>query len=154
MLLKEYVLSSVTVALFSSVMLSLSHKKNNKTAACCVGVIIISAIMLPFVDIIKEVDLKGDLEFEAEPSIDVTGEEALRTSFEAGISRYVAEHYNAPVNSIKVNADGFSVESMRAESIYITLDGKGMLLDYRRIEEDVAKQFTSGGACEVELNVG
>ncbi len=153
-MLKEYVMSSVSITLFSSIMLSLSHKKNNKTAACCVGIIIISAIMLPFVDVIGGIDISGDFEFGTDSSIDMSGEEVLKASFEEGISRYVAEHYSTPIESVKVNIDGFDAEYMQADSIYITLDGKGMLLDYRRIEDDVAEQFTNGGRCEVELNVG
>ena len=45
------------------------------------------------------------------------------------------------------------MERLRAERIYVTLSGRAVFLDYKKIEDEVRSEFTNGGECEVSLKI-
>lgn len=154
-LLKEYFVGIITLSVIISVMLAVSHNKLKGVITFGAGILIISAIMLPLVDIIKGFDVNkafdGVLDgFDYEGKSD----DAIELAFEDGVAAYISDRYGVERECIRVMADGFSLEKLQAERIYVTLSGKAALLDYKRIEKDIADEFTSGGECEVSLNIG
>ena len=68
--------------------------------------------------------------------------------------RYISEKYATDKDLVSVRADGFDIGSVRAQRIYVILSGRAAMLDYKKIEEDVCRQFTSGGECEVSIKIG
>ena len=153
-MLKEYALLVLKLSAFVGIAINLAHPKQIKMMRFALGIILISAIMLPLVDIIGEnpVDFitftkLDDLEVEA-------NDEAVESAFEEGIGKYICTKYSLLPSEVKVNADGFDFSVMRADRIYVTLFGKGVYIDYRRLEDEIAEEFTRGGTCEIELNIG
>lgn len=151
---KEYFGELLTLCVFISVALSMAHPRLKRTISFGAGILIICSVMLPLVDIFCEFD--ADEVFE-KILIDIKYEGATDSSielaFEEGIAKYVAEAYEVDEGSVSVSADGFDISTLRAERIYVTLSEKAIYLDYKRIEREISERFTSGGECEVSINV-
>ena len=123
----------------------LVHPRLKNATAFGMGVLLFCSIMLPLVDIIS--DINGDSLFnELELDIDYNAtDDMIEEAFERGISEYVADKYAVDVKLVSVKADGFDMEKMRADRIYVTLSGKAALLDFKKIEDEICQEFTSGG---------
>ncbi len=139
---------------FISLLLGVVHPSVKKATSFAAGILVICTVMLPLVDFIRGFDfdftadsLFGELDYSATDS-------AVELAFEDGIARYVAEKYGVDKECISVRADGFDIGSLRAERIYVTLSGSGVLLDYSEIEKEISYQFTYGGECEVFYDIG
>lgn len=153
-MLDEYFSNLLTLCVFVSVALGVSHHRMKKTASFGAGVLVICAIMLPLVDILSDFkpndelnDLFGNINYDATDN-------AIELSFEEGIAKYIALKYEVDRECVLVNADGFDLETLRAERIYITLFDKAVWIDYKSLEGDIEKQFTQSGECEVSINLG
>ena len=154
MLLKEYAIIVLKLSLFISIALNLSHPKQERVMRISLGIILLSVIMLPFVDIIVDNGFKLKL---PEVSGDVNTEmsdDVIEVSFEDGIRKYICASYDLADCDVRVMADGFDLSSMTAERLYVTLSGKGVYIDYRGLSDHLAKEFTRGGECRIELNIG
>ena len=138
---------------FAAILLGIAHPKLKGATSYSIGVLMICVILLPLVDIIRDFDTKSmfdsinmDLEY------DIT-DDMIEASFEEGISEYIAQKYGVDKSCVSVMADGFDMERLRAERIYVTLSGKAVFLDYKKIEDEVRSEFTNGGECEVSLKI-
>ena len=138
---------------FAAILLGIAHPKLKGATSYSIGVLMICVILLPLVDIIRDFDTKSmfdsinmDLEY------DIT-DDMIEASFEEGISEYIAQKYGVDKSCVSVMADGFDMERLRAERIYVTLSGKAVFLDYKKIEDEVRSEFTNGGECEVSLKL-
>lgn len=153
-MLKEYLKDILILCAIVALMLGVSHFRLRGAIRISAGIILICAILLPLVDIIKDFEQEFDSDiyfkdFDAELS-----DNAIEGAFEDGVARYLADEYRVDTALISVNADGFDMGKMRAERIYVTLRGEAVRLDFKRIENEVAKEFTDGGECEVTLEIG
>jgi len=154
-LFKEYFVSSLSVIAIAAAASVLSHSKMRKISRCALGLIMICVIMLPLVDIFKDNDFFFDLDYSFDDfQDDDMNDDEIERAFEIGIEKYIAERYDADVSLIHVSVDGFDISKMKAERIYVTLSGRAMNIDYRRLEDILRENFTDGGECEVELDVG
>ena len=114
----------------------------------------ICVILLPIVDIIRDFSIENYLsEFYDEFEYEVS-DESVELAFEDGIAAYIAEEYGVARECVCVGVDGFDIEYLTAERIYVTLSKEAVYLDYKRIESDVGEKFTKSGECEVSLNFG
>ena len=154
-MLKAYFKELIILVTFAALALGVSHPRLRNATSFSAGVLIICAILLPLVSIIRDInkkhsidDMLSDVEYE-----DAT-DDALELVFEKSIATYIAEKYGVGSDDVLVMADGFDIGSMRAQRIYITLSSKAAFLDYKKIEEEIAKEFTQGGECEVSLKIG
>lgn len=154
-MLKEYFESVIMLVLFAALVLGVVHTRLKDVTYFSTGVLVICAIMLPLVSIIRDIDHKYSLDdiFHTMEYEDLT-DGAIESAFEMGISGYVANKYGVDSDDVLVMADGFDLERMRAQRIYITLSSKAVFLDYKKIEEEIEKEFTDGGECEVSLKIG
>lgn len=154
-MLSSYFSGVMTLCLFLAVGLGVAHPRFKSATNLGAGVLLICAIMLPLVDIIRDFDIDNSFEKMLE-DIEYSGmtDSAIELAFEDGIAEYVSDRWGVDRDSIIVNVDGFDMESLSAERIYVTLGGKGVLVDYKRIEEALTEEFTRGGECEVSLNIG
>lgn len=153
-MLKVYFRDVMYLSAFIALAVGISHTRLKRSTSFGAGVLLICVIMLPLVDIIKDIDVKIDTDGYFESGDTELSDEALEAAFEEGIREYLAQEYRVDKELITVMADGFELESMRAERIYVTLTGKAATLDYKRIESDLEKEFTKGGECEVSLKIG
>ena len=154
-MVKEYFEGVMVLLTFVSLAMGVSHPKLKNATTFSVGVLITCAIMLPLVSIIEDIDKKysiDDLLSNIEYS-DVA-DDTIELAFEEGIAIYIADKYSVNSEDVLVMADGFDIGVMKADRIYITLTSKAALLDYKKIEEEIAKEFTKGGECEVSLKIG
>ena len=152
-MLREYFSEIIILMTFAAILLGIAHPKLKGATSYSIGVLIICVILLPLVDIIRDFDTKSmfdsinmDLEY------DIT-DDMIEASFEEGISEYIAQKYGVDKSCVSVMADGFDMERLRAERIYVTLSGKAVFLDYKKIEDEVRSEFTNGGECEVSLKI-
>ena len=152
-MLREYFSEIIILMTFAAILLGIAHPKLKGATSYSIGVLMICVILLPLVDIIRDFDTKSmfdsinmDLEY------DIT-DDMIEASFEEGISEYIAQKYGVDKSCVSVMADGFDMERLRAERIYVTLSGKAVFLDYKKIEDEVRSEFTNGGECEVSLKL-
>lgn len=152
-MLREYFTEIIILMTFAAILLGIAHPKLKGATSYSIGVLMICVILLPLVDIIRDFDTKSmfdsinmDLEY------DIT-DDMIEASFEEGISEYIAQKYGVDKSCVSVMADGFDMERLRAERIYVTLSGKAVFLDYKKIEDEVRSEFTNGGECEVSLKI-
>lgn len=154
-MLKEYFMGIIALGTFLALALGISHKKLKSATSFGAGVILISAIFLPLVDIMQgcggNFDFEGILDkFEYEE----IGDSSIEQAFESGIAEYVAVSYGVDSECVLVRVDGFDFGTLKADRIYVTLSKGAVHLDYKRIEEELEREFTAGGECEVLLKIG
>ena len=153
-LLREYAVIALKLSLFISIALNLAHPKQEKAMRISLGVILLSVIMLPLVDIIVNNELELKLpEFSGEINTEMS-DDMIETAFEDGIREYICTSYDLPDTDVRVMADGFDLSSMTAKRLYVTLNGEGIYIDYRSLSDRLAKEFTRGGECRIELDIG
>lgn len=153
-MLREYFIGALGVTVLMSIMLSVSHPRLDKVTRFGAGALMISAILLPLVDIITDYDVNSVLDSIAGGVDYELSDSAIELAFEDGLAEYVAKEYSVDKESVMISADGFDISTLTAKRIYVTLSGKGLLLDYKRIEADLSAQFTQGGECEVSFELG
>ncbi len=153
-MLKVYFTDVMYLCTFIAVAVGISHPRLKKSTTFGAGVLLICVILLPLVDIIKDIDVKIDLEEYLENVESEASDDALEAAFEEGIREYISSEYTVDKEFITVMADGFDLECLRAERIYVTLSGKAALLDYKRMELRIESEFTKGGECEVSVKLG
>lgn len=153
-MLREYFLGILALSLTLAFGIGVSHSRLKGAVTVSAGILMISAILLPLVDIFGKLNINDvtdglfdDIEYE-----ELT-DDTVERAFEMGIAQYITDKYGVPPDSVLVMADGFKLESLRAERIYVTLSGKAALLDYKKIEKEIEESFTLGGECEVSLRI-
>ena len=154
-MVSEYFESLLVLCTFVALSLGVSHTKFRGVTGFGAGVIMTCAVLVPLVGILCDIDTDSILK---DFDIDIDGEyltdDMIETAFESGIAEYVSSKYGVDKDCVIVMADGFDMENMRAERIYITLCGPAIWLDYKKIENEISGEFTSGGICEVSLEIG
>ena len=153
-MLREYFIGVLGLALLLSILLSLSHPRLTAVTRFGAGVLLFSAVLLPLVDIIDDFDIDSALDGIAGGIDYEVGDSAIEMAFEDGVAEYIAKKYGVDRECVGVNADGFDISTLTADRIYVTLSGKGLLLDYKMIEAEVVSEFTRGGDCEVSFGIG
>jgi hypothetical protein len=143
------------LCLFLAVAQGVAHPRFASITNFGAGVLVICAIMLPLVDIIRDFDA-NDFYDKILDDVEFTGatDSSIELAFEEGIADYVSGRWGIDRDYVRVSVDGFDMESLTAERIYVTLSGKGLLVDYKRIEEALVPEFTRDGECEVSLDLG
>lgn len=151
-MLEEYGISVLKLAVFFAIALNFAHPRQNKTIKLSVGIVMICAIMLPFIDIINEKTLKiGD--FDLVDREEAQGEGLIKGFFEDAVKEYISQTCGIDKSDVSVSVGGFDIATMKAKSLRVTLSGKCMTVDYRRLEVELAKEFTEEGRCEVEIGI-
>lgn len=152
-MLREYFSEIIILMTFAAILLGIAHPKLKGATSYSIGVLIICVILLPLVDIIRDFDTKSMFDsINMDIEYDIT-DDMIEASFEEGISEYIAQKHGVDKSCVTVMADGFDMERLRAERIYVTLSGRAVFLDYKKIEDEVRSEFTNGGECEVSLKI-
>lgn len=111
------------------------------------GAILLSALTAPTVDFFKDFSL-SDFSIGGSVVGESYTDEVLEEAYAEGIARAVADEFSFSVSSVSVRCDGFSVSSVSAEFIYVTLTENAAFGDARRVRSYVTDNF---GECEVNL---
>lgn len=153
-MLREYFIGVISVATVITLALGIAHPKLKSATVFGSGALMICSILLPLVDIIRDFDIEKSIDgiFDG-VDYDAT-DSAIELAFEEGVAEYISTEYGVSVSNVEVHADGFDIAILKAARIYVTLSGDAIVLDYKRIEEEVKAQFTLGGECEVSLSLG
>lgn len=153
-MLKEYFVGAIALSLLIALTTGIAHPRLRSAVSFGGGVLLTCGILLPIVDILRDFD--ADKTFDGIfDSIDFDAtDSAIELAFEDGVAEYIADSYSVSRECISVRADGFDIGSLTAERIYVTLSGKGALLDYKRIEKEVGEEFAPTGYCEVYISFG
>lgn len=154
-MLEGYILGTLKIFSFAAIALNLVHPRQGKATRFVIGVVLISAIMLPIVDIVDENDrfLINDSFWESLGDNEVD-DATVKEFFERGIEEYIANECGVAKESVRVSADGFDIASLKAARIYVSISSGGAFVDYRALEDKLEKEFTNGGDCRIELLVG
>ncbi len=149
--LKEYIALTCVLLITASVLRMLVKDKLQKTFGIAVGFVLISAVMLPLVGIIRDIDINSLIIPENESVGENVSAELLSQALEEGIGRYIEDEYGVEYESVEVKVSGFSTDTCLAESIYIRIEN-GAQLDFRSLREDIRKKFTDNGRVEVRID--
>ena len=148
-MLREYFADVLGIALIASFALALVHPRLGGITRFGAGILVISVVLLPIVNIFGDLNIKNTLD-DIFDGVGYDGSDsAIEIAFEDGVAEYISDKYRVDRQFVRVNADGFDISTLTAERIYVTLSGRALLLDYKRIESEVAEEFTVGGECEV-----
>lgn len=142
------------LASFIALALGVAHPRLKSAASFGAGILLICAILLPLVDIINGYEEKFDMEEYMNTVENEGGFNAVEAAFEAGIRQYITDKYGVDPGSVTVTSDGFDLERIRAERIYVTLSGDAVTVDIKRLRKDIEGEFTDGGECEVSVRIG
>ena len=153
-MLREYFTGVMLLVTLISVALVVVHPRQKSATVFAAGVILICAVMLPIVDIIKGYGGNFNIDEYLNLTEDYQSADMVEAAFEEGIRLYIADEYRVDAGDVTVRVDGFDLSSLRAERIYVTLSGKAALLDYKSIEEELIREFTQDGECEVSVRIG
>ena len=77
------------------------------------------------------------------------GEDICLSAFEEGVSHYISEKWELKAEDVQVEAISFSREEMKAKKILVTLHGRAVFVDYKRME----KELSGLGIGEVEVKI-
>ena len=153
-MLNGYFAGVITLVIFAAVLLEITHPHLKAVTGIGVGAVVICAVLLPLVGIIQDIDLDNVLD-DIYDGIDYDAtDSAIELAFEDAVVQYVADEYGVPSECVSVRVDGFDISTLTAQRIYVTLSGKAVLIDYKRMEEELSARFTECGECEVSISIG
>ena len=153
-LLEAYFCGIIILCAFVALAVGISHPRLRGAVNVGAGILILSAILLPLVDIIEDIGVKArDIEYTYNTEAELS-DDTIEEAFELGIGEYISSKYGVDKSLVAVMVDGFELSSMRAERIYVTLSGAAAMLDYKAIEAELGRDFTKGGECEVSIKIG
>ena len=154
-MLEGYILGTLKIFTFVAIALNLVHPRQGKATRLVLGIVLISVIMLPIVNIIGKSD-----EFVMNDSFwnslgdNKVDDATVEEFFERGIEEYIASECGVAKENVRVRADGFDIASLKATRIYVSISSGGAFVDYRALEDKLEREFTNGGDCRIELLVG
>jgi hypothetical protein len=111
------------------------------------GAVLLCALTVPTVAHIKNLS-RGDISFPDTQISESYTDEVLKEAYAKGIERAIAERFSLAEDSVAVVCRGFSVESVSADFLYVTLCGEAAFSDVPRIRSYVNEKF---GECEVAV---
>lgn len=151
--MSEYFSSFVFVAFAIAVFSFILYNEKERAAHLAFGALLAFAAILPLTEILPDVNIGGIIEEIKGGAL--SGEHAFETdakaAFESGICRVVAEKFALDESSVRVLAQNFDFERMRAEKIEVTLYGTAIFADVEKIEKYVSALEL--GRCEVLIGI-
>lgn len=132
----------------------ITHKDFTSVQKLLFGVIILSVVLSPAVEMVENLNVDSLLEiFDASVEMpEYSYESVAEDAFAKGIATSVAQEFSLKTENIRIKLYGFDFEKMRAEKIRIVLSGSAAMSDYRAVADYVNKMNI--GECEVEIEIG
>lgn len=150
-----YFKGALVLCVFASLLLSVAHPRFKSVTNICAGILVSFAIMSPLVVIIRDFNIDDVLDgVIGDADIGDMTDNAVELAFEEGTAEYIASRLGVDPSLVSVNVDGFDMESMKADRVYVTLRGAAITADYKRLEKEIEDRLTKGGKCEVSVSFG
>ena len=126
----------------------MSHSALRDAVRSALGVLLISAMLSPFVAALGTVGELSDLSFD--DLFDTGGgvEGITELAFEEGIADAISAAFSG-ADGTRVAVRGFSPAQLRAEGVTVILPSSAVGVDFRAVREFVEENFTRVGGCEV-----
>lgn len=144
--IKGYVTVLLAVALSFAVLSELSPKKFKEPISLLLGLLFLMSLIAPLPSALEAVgDGISSLPDFSEGELD--GGDYYDTALfalEEGVRCAVSEQFSLDKENVQVKIYGFQAQSMSAETVYVTLTGKGAFADYKAIESFVESIFKGG----------
>ena len=150
--MKEYLIS---VVLITALVALASHFLPDAAVGygrLALGIVLLYAVLSPLAALLSSFPALPDLPELPQQENAPLYEQYAQEGFCRGIASAVGEKFSVAEARISVRAEGFDVQSMRAEKIWILLRGEAVFADGPAI-----KAFVEGeglGECEVEIEIG
>lgn len=126
----------------------MSHSALRDAVRSALGVLLISAMLSPFVAALGTVGELSDLSFD--DLFDTGGgvEGITELAFEEGVADAISSAFSG-ADGTRVAVRGFSLAQLRAEGVTVILPSGAVGVDFRAVREFVEENFTRVGGCEV-----
>lgn len=126
----------------------MSHSALRDAVRSALGVLLISAMLSPFVAALGTVGELSDLSFD--DLFDTGGgvEGITELAFEEGVADAISAAFSG-ADGTQVAVRGFSAAQLRAEGVTVILPSGAVGVDFRAVREFVEENFTRVGGCEV-----
>ena len=126
----------------------MSHSALRDAVRSALGVLLVSAMVSPFIGAISAAvdfsDMSFDGIFEGGESIETVTELA----FEEGVAKAVSSAFSG-ADGTRVAVRGFSPSELRADGVTVILPSDAVGVDFRAVRDFVEENFTRVGGCEV-----
>ena len=147
----------VSVVLISALVALCSHFYGEAGGArlgrLAVGCVLLWAVLSPLGDLISSIPAWPEITLPPAEGEDAPlYEERVREAFCEGIGAAVCEKFSLKEECVRVRAEGFSVEEMRAKKIFILLKGEAIFCDALAVSSFIEGEGL--GECEVEIEIG
>ena len=152
--MSEYLSAVFVASLICGLFGYLSHGKLRSAERIAIGIIMLYIIFAPITDLVTDFrskDFATDVTLPDGADDDQLSSIAME-AFENGVALLVADEFSLSRENIRVRAEGFDFEKMKAERLVVILCGSAVTADYRMIENYLNEQ--NFGSCEVEIEVG
>ena len=146
----EYLISSLALATFGTVLYNASHSALREGMRTAIGLVLALFMLSPLALLVGEA-----IRFEFPKTENVENDlyaETLEGAFCRGIATARAERYGIESDCFEVSAVELDMESMHSSSIRVVLSGKARGLDYNAVRLFVMNSVDTGG-CVVEYKI-
>ena len=151
--MKAYLVSVLLIAALSALA---SHffadTEASRYARLAVSTVLLWAVLSPLVSLPEELPALPPLPApdagEEPPLYEQYAEEGYCT----GVAAAVCEKFGLAADALSVRCEGFELQTMRAERVFILLKGSGIFADSYAIAAFVEAEGL--GECEVEIEIG
>ena len=126
----------------------LSHSALRDAVRSALGLLLVSAMLTPFVAALGTVGELSDLSFEDLFDTGDGVEGITELAFEEGVADAISSTF-AGADGVRVTVRGFSAAELRAEGLTVILTSDAVGVDFRAVRDFVEENFTRVGGCEV-----
>ena len=126
----------------------LSHSALRDAVRSALGLLLVSAMLTPFVAALGTVGELSDLSFDDLFDTEGGVEGITELAFEEGVADAISSTF-AGADGVRVTVRGFSAAELRAEGLTVILPSDAVGVDFRAVRDFVEENFTRVGGCEV-----
>jgi hypothetical protein len=126
----------------------MSHSALRDAVRSALGVLLISAMVSPFVGAISAALDFSDMSFGGVFDGGGSFESVTELAFEEGVASAVSSAFSG-ADGVRVTVRGFSPGELRCEWVTVILPSDAVGVDFRAVRDFVEENFTRVGGCEV-----
>ena len=126
----------------------MSHSALQDAVRSALGVLLVSAMLSPFVGAISAALDFSDMSFDGLFGGNESLESVTELAFEEGVASAISSAFSR-ADGVRVTVRGFSTAELRAEGVTVILPSDAVGVDFRAVRDFVEENFTRVGGCEV-----
>jgi hypothetical protein len=150
--MKEYLIGVLAVSALASLGALLSYKEDDKSVRLAFSVLLAFAVLMPLSGAVGSFASGGLPSIEL-PDGSTEGEyiEVARSAFCEGVKSMVCLKFSLESEEVALGVSGFDFESMRCDTVELTLYGKAAFADFDALEKYIKESL---GGCNVKICIG